>query len=95
MFTSCDELYFANCRNADEVSNWLSQKYIILLYTESRFSHESGDAIESTKLLRIPLNGVANTHYTFQLETTHLMDLDPGILPFSTKDEREFYSVLR
>ena len=53
------------------------------MYTERRFSHETGEAVESSKLLRIPINGISDTHYTFQLEATHLLDLDPGVMPFS------------
>ena len=94
-FTSCDTLFYANCKSVDEVSEWLKQKYVLVLYTERRFSHESGEAVESSKLARIPINGVSNTHYKFQLEATHLLDLDPGLMPFSASSKQDFYMVNR
>ena len=46
-------------------------------------------------MVRLPINAFTNTHYKFELEMTHLYDLDPGLLPFSTQDRRDFYSVER
>ena len=92
---SCDPLYFANCKSADEVTEWLKQKYVLVMYTERRFSHESGAAVEQTKMVRLPINGSADTHYRFELEATHLLDLDPGVLPFRTQSKSDFFSVTR
>ena len=64
-FTSCDKLFYANCKPTDEVSEWLKQKYVLLLYTERRFSHETGKAVEQSKMVRIPINAAADTHYVF------------------------------
>ena len=38
-FTSCDTLWNADCRSIEEVTEWLSHKYIFIAYTERRFSH--------------------------------------------------------
>ena len=45
-FTACDTLYFANCKSVDDVSEWLKSKYVLVMYTERRFSHETGEAVE-------------------------------------------------
>ena len=47
------------------MTEWLSHKYLIMVYTERRFSHETGREIEDTKMVRLPVNKMANTHYRF------------------------------
>lgn len=47
-----------------------------MIFTERRFSHESGKEIEETRLVRLPINRMTNMHYKFQIEVTHLIDLD-------------------
>ena len=48
-----------------------------------------------TKMARIPLNSSQNTHYKFEIEVTHLIDLDPGLFPFSARSHSDFYSIRR
>ena len=68
---------------------------MLLVYTERQFSHLTGKAIEMTKMARIPLNPSQNTHYKFEIEVTHLIDLDPGLFPFSPRSHSDFYSIRR
>lgn len=93
--TSCDTLFHPNCKSVDEVSEWLKHKFLLLVYTERRFSHETGKAIEESKMHRIPLNSISNTNYKFEIQVTHLKDLDPGILPFSSGSHADFYNINR
>jgi len=95
-FTSCDTLYNANCRSMDEVTEWLAHKYIIVVYTEHRFSQESGREIEETKMARIPINKDSNTHYKFEIQITHLVDLDnleSSYWPIGDRTYKDFYRI--
>ena len=65
--TSCDTLIYPNCKTPEQVSEWLKYKYLILVFTESSFSHETGKAVQQSKMHRIPLNSLQNTNYKFQL----------------------------
>ena len=97
-FTSCDTLWQANCKTLDEVTEWLSHKYLIMVYTERRFSHETGSEIEDTKLVRLPINKMANTHYRFQIQETHLVDLDNldnTYWPLGDRSFEDFYKVMQ
>lgn len=95
-FASCETLYNANCKSIEQVSEWLSHKYLLVAYTERRFSHEDGKAIEDTKLVRIPINKVTNTHYKFEIEVTHLINLDNlenTIWPIGDRTYQDFYRI--
>jgi hypothetical protein len=86
---------YPNCKSVDEVSEWLEHKFLLLIYTERRFSHETGEAIEESKMHRIPLNSLSNTNYKFQLQVTHLKDLDPGFFPLQSGSHSDFYNIVR
>lgn len=95
-FASCDTLYNADCKSIQEVSEWLTHKYLLVVYTERRFSHETGKAIEDSKLVRIPINKVTNTHYKFEIEVTHLVNLDNlenTIWPVGDRTYQDFYRI--
>ena len=92
---SCDTLEYPNCKTPDEVTEWLKHKYLFLAYTERRFSHETGDVIEESKFQRIPISSTQDTNYKFQLQVTHLKDLDTGYMPFSQPSHYDFYNIIR
>lgn len=97
-FTSCDTLWQANCATLEEVTEWLSHKYLIMVFTERRFSHETGKEIEDTRMVRLPINKMANTHYRFQIEVTHLVDLDNldnTYWPLGDRSFEDFYKVVQ
>ena len=67
-----------------------------MVFTERRFSHETGREIEDTKLVRLPINKITNTHYRFQIEVTHLVDLDNldnTWWPLGDRSFEDFYKV--
>ena len=95
-FTSCDTLWNANCKSVEEVTEWLAHKYVIVVYTERRFSQETGLEILESKMVRLPINKITNTHYRFQIEVTHLVDLDNlenNYWPSGDRSYEDFYRV--
>ena len=97
-FTSCDTLWNSGCKSIKEVTEWLENKYVIMVFTERRFSHETGEDIEETKMVRLPINRVSNTHYRFQIEVTHLIDLDNlknTHWPIGDRSFEDFYQIKR
>jgi len=79
-----------------EVSEWLEHKYIIMVYTERRYSQVTGREIEETKMARIPINKVMNTHYKFEIQVTHLVDLNNleySLWPIGDRTFRDFYQI--
>ena len=95
-FTSCDTLWNAGCKSIEEVTEWLEHKYLLMIFTERRFSHETGNEIAETKLVRLPINRITNTHYRFQIEVTHLIDLDNLAnthWPLGDRSYEDFYKI--
>ena len=95
-FASCDTLWNADCKSKNEVSEWLSHKYILLVFTERRFSHTSGKEIEETRMIRLPVNKVTNTHYKFSINIAHLVNLDNldnTIWPSGSRSYEDFYNI--
>jgi len=69
-----------------------------MMFTERRFSHTTGREIEETRMVRLPINKVTNTHYRFQLEVTHLINLDNlnnTIWPSGNRFYEDFYRVIQ
>ena len=95
-FSSCDTLWKPDCKTVEEVTKWLNHKYILIIFTERRFSHTSGREIEETRMIRVPVNRLTSTHYKFQLEVTHLVNLDNlnnTIWPSGSRYYEDFYRV--
>lgn len=93
---SCDTLLNAACTDVKKVSEWLAHKYLIVVYTERRFSHQTGKAIEESKMARIPINNFMNTHYKYAIEVSHLVDLDNlenTIWPAGDRTFEDFYEL--
>ena len=80
------------------MTEWLAHKYIIVVFTERRFSHETGQEIEETKMARLPINKVSNTHYKFEIQVTHLVNLnnlEHTDWPVADRSYRDFYKVVQ
>jgi len=77
------------------VSKWLKHKYVLMFYTERKFSQVTGKVIEQTNMARIPIDSISDTQYRFALQLTHLTDLNPGFFPFSKASHSDYYNVVQ
>jgi hypothetical protein len=53
-------LYNADCKGPKEVTEWLKHKYVLLFFTERKFSEVTGEAIEQTNMVRLPIDRISD-----------------------------------
>ena len=94
-FSSCETLYQASCKKPQEVTEWLKHKYVLMFFTERKFSQVTGKVIEQTNMVRIPIDRISDSQNRFALQITHLTDLNPGFFPFKKASHQDFYSVVK
>jgi hypothetical protein len=58
--SSCETLYNADCKGPKEVTEWLKHKYVLLFFTERKFSEVTGEAIEQTNMVRLPIDRISD-----------------------------------